>query len=278
MSHEQRIDRANPALIVILVDQSDSMKMGIAGTNDPKASVVAEQLNSLLYELVLRCVKTPREPPRPYFFVEVVGYQGGSGTEARVGTALRIPQHPTGPYSTTVLAQSPLRIGKQRNASTGAMVNMPVWIEPKHGGGTPMCAALDYAGRVCHTWVTQHPTAFPPIVINLSDGQPTDGDPGVWADRLRSLRTTDGEVLFFNVHISQFQHRPVVFPSTTDDLETVNAHRLFSMSSQLPPKMVDAARAHGLAVQPGSRGFAYNADLKSLAQFLNVGTSIGRIG
>jgi hypothetical protein len=29
-------------------------------------------------------------------------------------------------------------------------------------------------------------------------------------------------------------------------------------------------------VTPGSRGFAYNADLRTLVAFLNVGTSIGR--
>jgi hypothetical protein len=41
--------------------------------------------------------------------------------------------------------------------------------------------------------------------------------------------------------------------------------------------MVDIARAQGIAVRPDARGFAFNADIKALALFLNVGTSIGRV-
>ena len=59
MTYAQRLDRVNPGLIVLLVDQSESMAEPLAGGYVSKAAVVAEHLNSLLYELILRCVKTP---------------------------------------------------------------------------------------------------------------------------------------------------------------------------------------------------------------------------
>ncbi|MBK9697520.1 MAG: hypothetical protein IPO80_09105 [Propionibacteriaceae bacterium] len=46
------------------------------------------------------------------------------------------------------------------------------------------------------------------------------------------------------------------------------------MSSPLPESMLASALSLGLSVRPKSRGFAYNAD-RTLAAFLNVGTSIG---
>jgi hypothetical protein len=40
--------------------------------------------------------------------------------------------------------------------------------------------------------------------------------------------------------------------------------------------MVDAARSQGFEVQPGARGFGFNADLRAVITFLNVGTAVGR--
>jgi len=70
--------------------------------------------------------------------------------------------------------------------------------------------------------------------------------------------------------------RPIVFPTDRTALPDRLAHRLLEMSSPLPSDMVHTARGQGLDVVPGSRGFAYNADLRTLALFLNVGTSVGR--
>jgi hypothetical protein len=45
----------------------------------------------------------------------------------------------------------------------------------KAQGKTPMCAALRAAQGVLSGFVSQHPTCFPPIVINITDGVVTDG-------------------------------------------------------------------------------------------------------
>ena len=69
--------------------------------------------------------------------------------------------------------------------------------------GTPMCEALKYASDALSSWVTQYPDSFPPIVINVSDGNATDGDPVPLAHQIMNLNTSDGNALVFNIHLSE---------------------------------------------------------------------------
>ncbi|MFZ1282602.1 MAG: hypothetical protein WAQ75_00605 [Propionicimonas sp.] len=277
MSHERRIDRLSPGLILFLVDQSESMSELLPGSPQSKAQAVADQLNRLVYELILRSVKTPREPPRAYFYIAVVGYSTGPEGEPLVGHCLTGPtSHPLGLHSTTDLAASPLRIDRVAGPVPGQTINAPVWLEPIARGGTPMCGAFNVAGSICAWWVTQYPDAFPPVVVNLTDGDATDGDPAIWARRLKSLASSDGNTLLFNINLSERPSTPLLFPWDPSELPGASAAMLYEMSSPLPESMLASALSLGLSVRPKSRGFAYNADLRTLAAFLNVGTSIGR--
>ena len=121
-------------------------------------------------------------------------------------------------------------------------------------------------------WLRQHPEGFPPIVVNISDGQPTDGDPTGIASELRGMRSTDGQVLLLNVHLSAHTQHPIQFPSSDAGLPDAHARLLFQLSSPLTPGMLSAAREEGLQVGAGARGFVFNADIISLIKFLNIGT------
>ncbi|MBS2966979.1 hypothetical protein KGA66_28355, partial [Actinocrinis puniceicyclus] len=121
-------------------------------------------------------------------------------------------------------------------------------------------------------WVGERPGSFPPIVLNLTDGESTDGDPSEAAARLRSLATADGPVLLFNLHVSNGSATPVVFPDRDDSLPDAFARLLFGMSSVLPPHMKSYAAGEGLPVSDASRGFVFNADIASVVQFLDIGT------
>ena len=65
-----------------------------------------------------------------------------------------------------------------------------------------MCEALTLATSTLETWVKEHKFSYPPVVINITDGESTDGDPLEDAQVLRELSTQDGNVLLFNCHIS----------------------------------------------------------------------------
>ena len=89
---------------------------------------------------------------------------------------------------------------------------------------------------------------------------------------MRAIGTNDGKVLFFNIHISGSSKRPIEFPDTEYGLADEFAQMLFQMSSVLPPRLVQEAKREGFATSEKSRGFAFNADLRALIQFLDIGT------
>ena len=92
---------------------------------------------------------------------------------------------------------------------------------------------------------------------------------------LKRLCVADGHVLVFNCHISRQAGRTIAFP---DDAQAANfeglARELFEMSSPLPEPMRQQALAKGYQTGPGARGYAFNADLVTLIDFLDIGTRV----
>lgn len=280
MSYSQRVDRHNPSCIVFMVDQSASMKEQISGGTVSKAVAVADQINAILFELIQRCSKSHTEPPRPYFAVSVIGYDTDQSGRPTVGYILGGQLAGMERAWTTDLALYPLRIeDKVRVLDDGqqATYRSPVWVEAKTGFGTPMCAAFDLAGRTVKSWIDHYPHSFPPIVINLSDGESTDGDPRMWGDRIKGLATTDGNVLLLNVGVSSTSSRPLMFPSSVNEVDGQYGKVMFEMSSPLPEVMLEAARRQGYDVHAGARGFGLDADMRSVMTFINIGTSVGHL-
>jgi hypothetical protein len=274
MAYSAEISRSNPTCFLFLIDQSKSMRGpmgGVAGVT--KADAVADAVNRLLYTLVLRCVWGQTVLDR--FHVGVLGYGGRVGT-AYSGALAGRELVPVGD-----LARSPLRVEQRtqyvEDGSGGQVeqaVKFPVWFEPAADGKTPMCATLERAGRLLSVFLADHTTCFPPLVLNLTDGQATDGNPEEGADKLRGLSSADGNVLLFNAHLSSSAAAPVEFPGSEAGLPDDHARRLFRMSSCLPPFMMQAARQAGFSVGPQTRGFVFNADLASVVRFLDVGTRV----
>ena len=177
------------------------------------------------------------------------------------------------------VGNSPARVDQRtKKESDGAgglvekQVRFPVWFEPVANGGTPMCQALGQAKSLVENWVSQHPDCFPPIVIHITDGESTDGDPASAADEIRRVRSSDGEVLLFNVHCSSQTAQPIVFASSEVGLPDQYAQRLFRMSSPLTARMMSLAHGEGIATTEGARGFVFNAGLVEVIKALDIGT------
>jgi len=275
--YTQRVESANPSCVIFLIDQSASMEDPLAGSSMSKSEFVAEQLNATLAEMIYHCIKGIDQLPKPYFAVAVIGYGTDPTGRARVESEISLPAQEGDLAWTTDLAQHPLRVEERSRDNAGETItfNAPVWIEPRHEGGTPMCAAMDRAGEIAHTWLQSYPNSFPPIVLNLTDGESTDGDPKPWADRLRSLRSNDGGLLLFNVMMATgAATEPTMFPSRREQLGSRVAQQMFDMSSELPEMMRVQAVRQGYVVEPEARGMSMNADLKAVVTFLDVGTSV----
>ena len=105
----------------------------------------------------------------------------------------------------------------------------------------------------------------------LSVLKPTDGNPEPIAEKIRNLRTNDGNALLFNIHISSSRAAPVLYPST-EDLVPDEGKSLFRMSSVLPEIVIEQASGQNFSIDNNAKGFAFNADLVTLITFLDIGT------
>jgi hypothetical protein len=274
MPYTAEISRTNPTCFLFLIDQSSSMLEPLGGDeHKSKAQGVADAINRLLQNLAIKCAKS--EGIRDYFHVGVMGYGG------RVAPALggKLAGHTLAPISE--IARHPLRVEQRtRKVDDGAgglmeqKFKFPVWFESAGHGRTPMCEALRLAHSTVSEFLGRFPECYPPVVVNITDGASTDGVPDTAAGEIRSLASTDGNVLLFNAHLSAKQARPIEYPDGPEALPDHYARLLFRMSSVLPPKLQAAAKAEGFIVTPNSRGFVFNADLVATVRFLDIGTEV----
>jgi len=265
------ISRRNPTYLLFLVDQSASMaeNFGTGGHRISKAQGVADAVNQLLENLTLKAAK--EDGIRDYFYISVIGY-GATVGPAFSGdlTGQAMVSLSTVTYAARLIDRT-RRVGNGRDAYD-EVVKVPVWFDPVSQGSTPMMTAFTVAGELLEKWLAQHPDCFPPIVINITDGEATDGDPVPAATHVKSMASSNGNVLVFNLHLSSRRDKPVYFPDQERNLADRFAKGLFAMSSEMPPPIMKTAAALGYNVAPGSRGFAFNADLVSVVSFLDVGT------
>jgi hypothetical protein len=224
-----------------------------------------------LQNLVLTCAKS--EGIRDYYLVSVLRY--GSS----VGPGLGGPLSGQTLVAISQVADNPIRLDERTQKTedgTGGLVDetvkIPVWFEPVAKGGTPMTEALREAGKILDTFVNDHPQSFPPIVVNITDGESTDGDPTEAAASIRKHATADGNALLCNLHLSSSNAAPVSFPSDDAVMPDQYGKLLFEMSSPLPAPMRSAAQSEGFAISEGARGLVFNADMVKVVQFLEIGT------
>lgn len=274
MPYSAEISRTNPSCFLFVVDQSASMEDQFAAgaAPKPKADGVADAINRLLQDLVIKCAKS--EGVRDYYHIGVIGYGNNVGP-AFSGDLLGQDVVPV-----SKIAEHPARVEERtKKVDDGAgglveqAVKFPVWFDATANGGTPMCAAMTLAEDILSNWIEQHPKAFPPVVIHITDGESTDGDPIEAMQRVKDLQTKDGNVLLFNVHLSDNPNaKAMSFPDAPDELPDQYAQKLFEGASPLTPFMRRVAGELGFDVSDQTRGFVLNADLPLVVQALEIGT------
>ncbi len=282
MPYSQEISRQNKALFVFLLDQSYSMEDPIGNSQNRKKDELVTAINGWLQNMTIRA--TGGEGIRDYVDIGVIGYRTDADANPIIESPLGGALVGRELVSIVEIGNNPARMEQKvkqfYDEDAGELVEtpveMPVWVEPKAEGGTPMCNALYRAYELVDKWIQEHPRSFPPVVIHISDGESQDGDPLPYADPLKGLATEDGNVLLFNCHLSETPGDPFLFPASGEILPNELARVLFKMSSELPEKMFQAAIAEGFELQAGARGMAFNADMVSLIKFLDMGTRAAR--
>jgi len=275
MVYSAEISRRSPTCFIFLIDQSGSMEDPFGGDKTKKmADSVANAINKLLQNLVIKCAKGGEV--RDYFHVGVIGY----GYENNgVGPAFSGPLLGKDLVPISEIANNPSRIEertKKIEDGAGGLVDQtikfPIWFDSVAVNGTPMCKAFTYVMKILEDWLNEYPNSYPPIVINITDGESTDGTPLDISESIKSLSTSDGNVLLFNVHLSSHESNPILFADSSENLPDEYAKLLFEMSSTLPEYMQNVAKMEGHSISSSSRGFVFNADPVSVIQFLDIGT------
>lgn len=267
--YAREITRKDPHAMVLLVDQSGSMSGAWSG-GGPKHVEVARILNRIIREIVLVC--TRGEGVRDYVFLSVLGYGGERANEVRPllpGTSLADPFMP-------ISQANDLARIEEVVAASGRKMKVPTWIDPAADGRTPMCAALKIARDAVSSWVAAHPRSFPPILMNLSDGESTDGSPVEISREISELRTSDGAALVFNACIASSGGPSDLlwYPSELPAAATPHVRDMFEASSTVPEALRQRAQRFEVNIPVGGRGFVYNATIDDTIRLLNVGTPV----
>ncbi len=217
--YEKKISRAQPALIVFVLDDSGSMTENLPDTTDPKFKWVERLFGVILKELLARSTELKGDTAqiKPRYFVYIIIY----GSHPQVwGTGEMDIQDAVEKYAND---GNSLGLGGKLDGTDSA---------------TAFQMAYDYlkeaikAERFCKS--------FPPMLWHLSDGMSaTDATP--IADLIRQLATEDGNLLIVNAYIgiqTDLKYKgPEDFPGYVD-ISDVGADednmRLFNMSSEAP--------------------------------------------
>jgi hypothetical protein len=255
-----------PGLLIISIDQSQSMTDPYEGTS--KQDFAALAANRCIYEIMNAC--RSGEIIKDRCHIGVIGY--GQNTDLLLG----------GRPSELEKEKKRMQVLKKKVPDgAGGLVEieqkLPIYIEPQAENGTPMEKGFDLVGDLAEAWISENPNNFPPVVINITDGEPNDASKTERsAQRLLNLRTSDGNLLLLNAHIAVSAGQQIALPSNENGLPNEYARLLFRISSVLPEPMVNAARNAGFAPDPGARGFVMNAGAENLTKLLVFGSAFAR--
>ena len=279
MSYFAEISRDNPTAFIFLIDQSYSMSddsdaKDKNGQFISRADAVADIINAILEELINVAQKD--EGIRDYFEISLIGY-GGDSTFLWEGhlknrSFAKISEIRDIAQTETVIEETVIR---------GRIIEEEyirlTWLTPKAMNGTPMKGAFIVAEEEIKNWVSNHPKSYPPIVINITDGEANDiSSPNELIEaskRIQNIATEDGNTIVMNIHISN-QLNSVVFPNNLSQLSSdENSQMLFHMSSLLPDKLKSLAKEiFKISDTNNIVGMAVNASMVQLIKILDIGT------
>jgi hypothetical protein len=278
--YEKQWGSTHPGLLIVLLDQSNSMNDPFGGSQlgagKKKSDMVTTVINGLLHEFIK--ANTIGTLIKPRADIAVLIYEGNTARSVFKGALANRPF-----VSLSELNAEPLRVEtrtKKELDDSGQVIEItarfPVWVEPVVGTATPMCAALRQARELAETWVKQHPNNYPPVVINITDGASTDGDPREPAQDLCEVGTSDGTVLLFNVYITDKPLPTIEFPSQAGQISTDPENigsTLFAISSEIPATArKQISGVIGQLLPANARGLVLNGDAGSIRQMFVFAT------
>lgn len=271
--YDTLITRKNPSMFMFLLDCSASMSERIVynGLRMTKMEALGRIINTALEEIKSRCRR--EDGYYDYFGLSVLGY-GNDEVESlfeRLFPGKNIVGiNDIAHVDVPKVTYETVREYDGRTITTH--VTVPELICPFSCGNTPMGIALAEAYDTAREWIAVHPDSFPPVIFNITDGECTDVSESVLlsvAGRIKSLATSAGKALLFNVHLSRDDSgRGVIFPYDKKGLADDDriAALLFDMSSDLPDVFIPARGDRH------AKAMSYNSSMSELVKMINIGS------
>lgn len=262
MAYEKKVSRAEPGLIVFVIDDSGSMADSLPGTSDQKYLWVGRYIGIILKELLARSTEVKGQDVviKPRYFLYFIVY--GSNPQVWGGGQMDIQQ----------AVEDYTRAGNSLGLGG-------------HLGGTDAEQAFREAFDYLSSAVADEhfKNSFPPMVFHLTDGM-SDTDAGPVAEQIRQLSTLDGGVLVVNAYIgtqtSLAYSGPEDFTGYIDPDEAGTSsdnRRMFAMSSTVPPCVQENLTGDGIfpKLRSGARLFF---DVRTKEMLKHVIQVVGSLG
>lgn len=218
--YNKRCSRAEPGLIVFVLDDSESMADPLEQTTDSKWKYVERFIGVILKELMNRSTELKGDAVqiKPRYYVYAIVY----GSHPQVW----------GP------GEMDIKVVVEKYAHDGESFGLG-----GHLGGTCTIIALQKAYEFLKEAMAdpRFQSSFPPMLLHITDGM-SDADPTPVAEMIKQLSNNDGNVLFANAYIgteTALSYKgPDDFPGYVglSDVGPNNEDnvRLFNMSSEMP--------------------------------------------
>lgn len=282
ISYNAEINRNQPSAFIFMIDQSGSMGMQSQlynGIERTYSYIVSDMINNMLNELISRCTKS--NGVRDYFEICLIGYGGQSEKKSNIlweGSLKEKKWVSISELKSNAKYEKRIVTKNIRGKIKTEEVNCPYWIKPVSNHLTPMGHAFEKAFKLLEKWVFDHKDSYPPVVINITDGNQTDYNNVAIVDiakKVQNLNTKDGNVLVLNAHISG-DGAPFFFPLSIEELKgNMYSKRLFKMSSYMPlsysPQIAEIRGGDKKDVL--YKGMTFNASMDQLFNFIDIGTS-----
>lgn len=266
--------RANKGLIVFLIDQSGSMS-DTWSNGLSLAENAANSINFTLNNIILGLTEGSTGDVKNSAMIAAIGYGGREDHTAETLFCDSIDKiDEIFPSVPTIVAT------KEGNATMDCIRA----VETKAEYGTPMASAFKMAKDTVEAWIQTHNDVNDPVpvVINISDGAPTDSEIDVkkYANEILSMSIPDGSPLIFNIHISESSTaKEIKFPADGETMPDRMSQLLYDISSKATQDLIkEIPLLQSKNIQPDNRLFMSNVrKAEELVEFLQLGTKVTKM-
>lgn len=251
----------SPGHLMFLIDQSSSMNLcNTEGRS--RAEVVAMAIQSAIIDCVNGCISGTQIKNR--LFITIIGYGGSDAPNAKI-----IKEDWVGNY-----------VAQLQDVKNNGGLFIPI----EANGSAPLSKAFDLATECLETWINVcqekieegiYSDIPAPIVINITDGEPFDGEPDAGAraemsaQKLKSLKVLSNNVTLFNVYISD-EGDEVLFPKCNEIPRDCHVSKFyFRISSNIYNNVPNIhVGSYGGQIHKNAKCLALNIRTESIVTFI----------